>query len=154
MIAEWSELHIGSLQDWMMILSFFSYFSLENEPEGVLYGSICIKQTNKKLINNEKRKTGPALTVFHRTHNDNAFSISVLKINCLHKNFWKNWNPYSLKSGSSLFSVVNCCGIKIITSYSLKRWVDLNENECCTLITQQFDFLYIWEESLSLCYMH
>ena len=68
----------------------FSYFSLENEPDGVLYGSICIKQTNKKLINNEKRKTGSALTVFHRTHNDNAFSISVLKINCLYKKFWKN----------------------------------------------------------------
>ena len=64
---------------------FFSYFSLENEPEGVLYASICIKQTNKKLINNEKRKTGPALTVFHRTLNDKAFSISVLKMNCFCK---------------------------------------------------------------------
>ena len=75
-------------------------------------------------------------------------------MNCFNKKYWKNWNPYSLKSGSSLFSVVNCCGIKIITSYSLKRWVDLNENECCTLITQQFDFLYIWEESLSLSLLY
>ena len=64
----------------MMILSlFFSYFSLENEPEGVLYGSICIKQTNKKLINNEKRKTGSALTVFHKTHNDTLFQFQCLK---------------------------------------------------------------------------
>ena len=64
---------------------FFSYFSLENEPEGVLFGSICIKQNNKKLINSEKTKTGPALTVFHRTHIDKAFSISVLKMNCFYK---------------------------------------------------------------------
>ena len=70
---------------------FFSYFSLENEPEGVLCGSICIKQNKKTLINNKKRKTGPALTVFHRTHNDKAFSISVLKMNCFYKKkYWKN----------------------------------------------------------------
>ena len=36
-------------------------------------------KSTQKLINNEKRKTGSALTVFHRTHNDNAFSIPVLK---------------------------------------------------------------------------
>ena len=44
----------------MMILRFlvilFSYFSLENEPEAVLFGSICMKQDNKKLINKEKKK--------------------------------------------------------------------------------------------------
>ena len=54
----------------MMILSFFfvcfylPYFSLENEPEGVLYGSICIKQNNKKLINNENRKKDQHLLFF------------------------------------------------------------------------------------------
>ena len=57
-----------------------------------------------------------------------------------------NPGPLTYESGAlpiALLGPANCCGIKIITSYNLKRWVDLNENECCTLITQQFDFLYI-----------